>query len=154
MIRPQSNSNSGRVVRLGPGPGGRLFLRPPTLKASNFEALWSTYSIFLAWKDLIPFPKYTKIKGSGSNFIVGFALSKTPHLHRAYSVTVRKRKSMTVWDAILTSSLSLRVMVDLKWNFENFSNSQENCELNSQEKTLNNSFSTRKVQNNPEKILF
>ena len=33
--------------------------------------------------------------------MVGFALSKTPHLHRAYLVTVRKRKSMTVDTHIL-----------------------------------------------------
>ena len=56
-----------------------------------------TKPIFLSWKDLIPFPKYNKIQESGSIFRVGFALSKTPHLHRAYLVTVRKRKSMTVY---------------------------------------------------------
>ena len=39
---------------------------------------------------------YAKIQGSGTLFRVGFALSKTPHLHRAYLVTVRKQKSMTV----------------------------------------------------------
>ena len=53
-------------------------------------------TIFLALKDLIPFSKYNKIQGSCSIYRVGFALSKTPHLHRAYLVTVRKRKSMTV----------------------------------------------------------
>ena len=39
---------------------------------------------------------HVKIQGSGTIFRVSFALSKTPHLHRAYLVTVRKRKSMTV----------------------------------------------------------
>ena len=61
-----------------------------------FETLWSTDPIFLAWKDLIRSLKCTKIQESNSIFRVGFALSKTPHLHRAYLVTVRKRKSMTV----------------------------------------------------------
>ena len=39
---------------------------------------------------------HAKIQGSGTIFRVGFALLKTPHLHRAYLVTVRKKKSMTV----------------------------------------------------------
>ena len=97
MIQPRYNSNSGWVVWLGPGLHGRLFLRPPTLKASNFEALWTTDLIFLAWKDLLCFPKYVKIQKSCSIFRIGFALSKTLHLHRAYFVTIRKRKSMTVY---------------------------------------------------------
>ena len=39
---------------------------------------------------------YAKIQGSGTIFRVSFALSKTPHLHRAYLVTVCKQKSMTL----------------------------------------------------------
>ena len=71
-------------------------MRPPTLKVINFEALRPTDLIFLAWKDLIPFPKCTKIQESDSILRFSFVLSKTPHLHRAYLVTIHKRKSMTV----------------------------------------------------------
>ena len=44
---------------------GRLadfFLRPPTLTASNFAALWPTDPIFTAFKDLNLLKKYIKIK--------------------------------------------------------------------------------------------
>jgi len=71
-------------------------VRPPTLKASNFEVLWPTNSIFLALKDIIPFLKYTNFQRSCTIFRVSFALSKTPHLQRSYLLTVRKGKSMTV----------------------------------------------------------
>ena len=85
-----------------------FFLRLPTLKASNFEALWLTDPILLAWKDLIRFPKHTKIQESGSFFRVGFVLSMTPHLHRAYLVTVCKRKSMTVHTAVSNTLLKTK----------------------------------------------
>ena len=41
-----------RLAQVGPGPAGRLFLRPPNLTASNFEALESTDLNFSALKDL------------------------------------------------------------------------------------------------------
>ena len=44
------------------GQAANFFLRPPTLKASNLVALWPTDPILLAWKDLVHFPNYTKIK--------------------------------------------------------------------------------------------
>ena len=74
----------------GRGCPADFSLRPPTLKASNFKALRCTDPIFLAWKGLICFPKYTKIQESGSIFMVGFALSKSPHWHMTYLVTLSK----------------------------------------------------------------
>ena len=45
----------------GQGRAADFFVRPPTLIASNFDGLWPTDPIFLAEKELIPFPKYSKI---------------------------------------------------------------------------------------------
>ena len=66
-----------------------FFLRPPTLTAGNFEALYLTDPKFLALKDLYSLKKYDKYQETSYNFRLGFALSKRPHLHRAYLVTVR-----------------------------------------------------------------
>ena len=77
---------SGQLVRVGPGPGGRLFLRPPTLTAGNFAALWPTDPKFLALKDLNLFKTVSKVQKTSSILRVGFALPKWPHLHRAYVV--------------------------------------------------------------------
>ena len=66
---------------------GRLayfFLRPPTLTASNFAALWPTDSKFLAFKHLNLLKKHTKNQENNSILRVGFALSKWPHLHREW----------------------------------------------------------------------
>ena len=70
------------------GPGGRLFLIPPTLTASNFKALKSTDPILTVLKDLNPLKECIKNQEASYNFRVGFALSNGPHLHRAYLVTV------------------------------------------------------------------
>ena len=64
---------------------GRLadfFLRPPTLTAGNFAALWPTDPKFLALKDLNLLKKYIKNQETSSILKVDFALSKWPHLHR------------------------------------------------------------------------
>ena len=58
------------------------FLGGPTiLKASSLKALWPTDLILILRKDLLN---------------IGFALSKSSYLQRAYSVTVRKRMSIAV----------------------------------------------------------
>ena len=70
---------------------GRLvdfFLRPPTLTASNFAALWPTEPIFTAFKVLILFSTVSKDQKASSNLKVGFALSKWPHFHSAYVIGV------------------------------------------------------------------
>ena len=85
----------GQTGWLGPGPAGRLFLRPPTLTAGNFSALWPTVPKFLALKDLNPFKTLSKVQKTGSILRVGFALSKWPHLHRAY--VVRGSWHLTWW---------------------------------------------------------
>ena len=87
MIGAGQGSNPGRLLWVGPGPVGRLFLRPPTLTASNFAALWPTEPIFTAFKVLILFSTVSKDQKASSILKVGFALSKWPHLHRAYVIS-------------------------------------------------------------------
>ena len=52
--------------------------------ASNFAALSPTDPKFSALKDLNPFSTVSKAQEAGSILKVVFALSKRPHLHRAY----------------------------------------------------------------------
>ena len=75
MIRPRVNSTGSSVA----GSGGRLFLRSPTLTASNFAALESTELKFLALKDLNLLKTVSKFQEDRSILKVGFALSKWPH---------------------------------------------------------------------------
>ena len=65
-----------------------FFLRTSTLTASNFAALGSTDPKFLELKDLLFFSLCIEFQGAGSILKVGFALSKCPHFHGAYLVTV------------------------------------------------------------------
>ena len=66
-----------------------FFLRPPALTASYFKALKSTDPLFTVTKDLNFLKKYTKNQEASYNFTLGYALSNRPHLHKAYSLTVR-----------------------------------------------------------------
>ena len=66
----------------GAGAGWQTFLRPPTLTASNFAALWPTDPKFLALKDLNLLKKHNKNQVASSILKVVFAFSKWPHLHR------------------------------------------------------------------------
>ena len=74
--------NPGILADWGRGRLADFFLRPPTLTASSFEALWPTDSKFSAIKDLNLLKRYTKNQEAGSILKVDFALSKWPHLHR------------------------------------------------------------------------
>ena len=70
---------------------GRLadfFLRPPTLKAGNFEALLCIDPIVTALKVLNPFKKYKKYQEASYNFKLGFVLSNRPHFNSVYLVRV------------------------------------------------------------------
>ena len=58
-----------------------------SLMAGNFAALWPTDSKFSALKDLILFSTVSKDQKASSILKVGFALSKWPHLHRAYVIS-------------------------------------------------------------------
>ena len=89
-------SNPSRLADWGRGRLADFFLRPPTLTASNFAALWSTDPKFLALKDLLFFSQDIEFQVAGSILKVVFALSNWPHLHRAYLVTVCKRGAMAV----------------------------------------------------------
>ena len=64
--------------------------------ASNFATLWPTDSKFLALKNLNPLKTVLKFQEASSVLKMGFALSKWPHLHRAYLVTVREYLSQSV----------------------------------------------------------
>ena len=59
----------------GRGWAADFFLKPPTLKASNFAALKSTDSIFTALKDLNRFQKNEKNQEASYNFKLYFAHS-------------------------------------------------------------------------------
>ena len=72
----------------GRGRAADFFLRPPTLKAGNFEALLCTDPIFTALKVLNPFKKYNKNQEASYNFKLGFALSNRPHFNSVYLVRV------------------------------------------------------------------
>ena len=71
----------------GPGQVADSFLRPPTLTAGNVVAHWPTDPKFSVLKDLNFLKKHTKSQEASSILKVVFALSKWPHLHRAYLVT-------------------------------------------------------------------
>ena len=65
-----------------------FFVRPPTLTTGNFEAIWPKDLKTSGIKVLNRFFKYAKYQEASIILWVGFALSKWPHLHRAYVVTV------------------------------------------------------------------
>ena len=73
---------------MGPGLCGSFFLRPPTLKAGNFEALLCTDPIFTALKVLNPPKNYNKNQEASYNFKLGFAMSNRPHFNSVYLVRV------------------------------------------------------------------
>ena len=86
MIRLSPGSNPADCLEWGRGRLADFFLRPPTLTASNFAALWPTTPKFSALKNLNPFSTVFKVQEAGSILKVGFALSKWPHVHRAYVI--------------------------------------------------------------------
>ena len=82
-IRPRPLSNQSAQIRVVPGSN-----HSQSLLAGHFAALWPTDPKFSALKDLNPSSTVSKIKKAGSILKVVFALSKWPHLHSAYLVTV------------------------------------------------------------------
>ena len=68
----------------GRGRVADFFMRPPTLTASNFAALWPTDLKFSAFKDLNPFSKCVKFQEATSMLRLGFVLSKWPHFDSGY----------------------------------------------------------------------
>ena len=82
-----------------------FFLRPPTLKAGNFEALYSTDPIFIVLKDLICFQKYKKNQKASYNFKLDFALSNRPLFNSVYLVRVPFLTGIAVYgDSLYTFS--------------------------------------------------
>ena len=73
-----------------------FFLRTPFLTAGNFKAPRPTDPKLLALKDLNLLKRYIKNQEASSILRVDFAISKRPHLHRAYLVTECKHMSVAV----------------------------------------------------------
>ena len=73
-----ANSNLGRLVQVWPGLRGRSFLVPPTLTASNFEALLFTDPIRTALKDLKVLKKHIKSQQAISILSVAFCPLEYP----------------------------------------------------------------------------
>ena len=65
-----------------------FFLRPPTLTASNFDALRPTDPIFTVLKDLSLLKRYIRNKEALYNFNLDFALSNRSHFNSVYLVRV------------------------------------------------------------------
>ena len=132
----------------GKGWAADFFLRPPTLTASNFAALWPTDPKFLAIKDLNLFKKCIKNQEASSILKVVFAFSKWPHLHRELSncpgMVVRhcncKRFSClfnTMWNIFAQYKYTMKKIVDqsevfwtkvlsLDFKYETYSNNDSN----------------------------
>ena len=70
----------------GQGCLADFLLRPPTLTASYFAALWPTDPKFSAFKHLNFLKKHTKNQEASNILRVVFAVSKWPHLHREWGL--------------------------------------------------------------------
>ena len=77
-------SNPSRLADWGRGRPADFFLRPPTLTASNFAALWPTDPKFSAFKHLNLLKKHIKNQEASRILRVFFSLSKWPNLHREW----------------------------------------------------------------------
>ena len=101
MIRPLAESNPDRTrlhtLWLNWLKRQTFFLRPPTLKASNFATLWLTDPKFLALKDLNLFKTVSKVQEASIILGVYFALSKWPHFNSVYLVRVPFLTGIAVW---------------------------------------------------------
>ena len=93
-FNPARSRMRAKWFECGRGRVADFFLRTPTLTASNFAALWPIDLEILAIKDLLFFSQCIEFQGAGSILKVSFALSKWPHFHRVYLVTVCKRSSI------------------------------------------------------------
>ena len=83
-------------------------MKPSTLKAGNFEALYSTDPITIL-KDLDPLKEYIENQEASNNFRLGFVCSKDPHINSSYQVKVRFLLELGVSNCKLKS-----------WNFDYF----------------------------------
>ena len=98
----------------GRGRMADFFMRPPTLKAGNFEALWLIDPIFTALKVLNPLKRYFKHQEASYNFKLGFALSNRPHFNSVYLVRVPFLTGI----AVLHIIFSLETAYSTQINFE------------------------------------
>ena len=107
---PSNFENDLTLVHLELGPTSSsvagavwdFFVRPPTLTTGNFKAIWPKDLKILAMKDPNCLKKYAKYQEGSGILKMGFALSKWPHLHRAYLVSVPFILILAVYDTIPT----------------------------------------------------
>ena len=92
----------------GRGRMADFFMRPPTLKAGNFEALWLIDPIFTALKVLNPLKRYFKHQEASYNFKLGFALSNRPHFNSVYLVRVPFLTSIAVSQTNLMGAATIQ----------------------------------------------
>ena len=104
----------------GRGRMADFIVRPPTLTTGNFEAIWPKDLKTSGIKVLNRFKKYAKYQEASSILWVGFALSKWPHLHRAYVVTVPFILILAVFVALLKKRRKLHYKNERKTLTFNF----------------------------------
>ena len=76
MIRLRQVRTQADWFERGRSRPADFFLRPPTLTASDFDALKPTDPKFSALKDLNPLTTLSKFQEASSIFLLGFALLK------------------------------------------------------------------------------
>ena len=109
--------NPSRLADWGRGRLADFFLRPPTLTASNFAALWPTEPIFTAFKVLILFSTVSKDQKASSILKVGFDLSKWPYFHSAYVIGVCIFFVMAVFQLVIMTFIWQSTSISMpNWN--------------------------------------
>ena len=88
LFDPGRSQTRAEWFEWGRGLPADFFLRPSTLKAGNFEALYSLDPIFTVLKFLNPLKRYFKNQEASYNFKLGFVLSNRPYFNSAYLVRV------------------------------------------------------------------
>ena len=77
------DSNSGQLVRLWQGSGGRFLFQPSTLTACILQPFDLQRPTVPLWKDLYPLVTTYSAQVSGSNLDINFVLPKRLYLHMA-----------------------------------------------------------------------
>ena len=105
----------------GRGRPADFFLRPLTLTAKNFEALWPTEPKFLALKDLNLLKECIRYQKTSYNFRLSFALSNRPHFNSTYLLRVPFSSGIAVYSTIRNAKEFWTVrQMDTFLKFDNF----------------------------------
>ena len=95
MLQPGPNALAHTLA--GMAKAADFFLRPPTLTANNFAALWLTDPKFSAFKDLNLFFKVYWISRCWQHFKGSFCPVKVTSFFRVYLVTICKQSLMAIY---------------------------------------------------------